>query len=347
MRKRYKVAIIGAGRIAGLLEEDPLRQKPCTHIGAYLHFPEHIEVVAVADINPQRLLYFSQKFNIPRTYTSHKKLLETEEGIDIVSITTWTNSHKEIFLDVVDYGVKAVWLEKPIAYTIEEGEEMLKAVKNKDIVVIVNHERRFSNKYRIIKEYLKKGIWGKPKFVYGNVLTKILNGYKKEVNGGSLLHDGTHLIDLLRYYFGEPEIISAKVEWLEEDKLVDKRVTAHLLFQENVYAFIETGGDREYFNFELDIQTEKARIVVGNIVEKVFISEPSRHYTGFKDLVEKPFPHYSPNNFFLEVVSTMIKLLDGEQVENPSTLYDGYMALKIISEIYKFATTKPIALLSK
>ena len=67
--RKYKTAIIGCGRVAWLLDNDPLiPEKPCSHAGAY-HADERIEISAAADINQDRLLAFSEQYGVNRTYT--------------------------------------------------------------------------------------------------------------------------------------------------------------------------------------------------------------------------------------------------------------------------------------
>ena len=64
--KLFKTGIIGCGRIGSLLEEDPLRGKPCTHAGGFSALPA-IRLSAGCDINPERL----QKLEIDGMYLSY------------------------------------------------------------------------------------------------------------------------------------------------------------------------------------------------------------------------------------------------------------------------------------
>ncbi|HEB72102.1 MAG TPA: hypothetical protein ENI77_05720, partial [Nitrospirae bacterium] len=80
-KKKYAVAIAGLGRIASLLEDDPLRGKPATHAGAY-HAHPSTKIVAGCDIDPDRLTKFGARWGVSRLYDDYRKMLD-KERIDI------------------------------------------------------------------------------------------------------------------------------------------------------------------------------------------------------------------------------------------------------------------------
>ncbi|MBI5893028.1 MAG: Gfo/Idh/MocA family oxidoreductase, partial [Deltaproteobacteria bacterium] len=84
MKKRYKAAIIGCGRVAWQLELDPLEAKPCSHMGGYLGLG-NIDIIAGADINEDNLNAFGKAYNISNLYIDYKDMLN-EEMPDVVSI---------------------------------------------------------------------------------------------------------------------------------------------------------------------------------------------------------------------------------------------------------------------
>lgn len=179
----YKVGIIGLGRIGLLLETDPLREKPCSHVGAFTLFPE-CEIVAVCDLNES---YLSGLPHISKEetkfYVYYEKMME-ENDLDIVSVATPTETHAEIVMKVATYMPKLIWCEKPIATNLKDAEAMIDTCKRYGVKLAINHTRRWHPLYQHVKELLVRGEIG------GNVETV---GYFS----GDAVNDGVHMFDLL------------------------------------------------------------------------------------------------------------------------------------------------------
>ncbi len=145
MKDRLKIAIIGAGIMGNL------------HARTYstLH---NIDLVAVCDIdklNCEKLAgLYETKF-----YSDYKKLL-LEESLDGVSITVPTLLHKEVALACIDQGIN-ILIEKPLAGSVEEANQIVKAAYKKAVILGVGHIERFNPVIAKLKELIKEGIFGK------------------------------------------------------------------------------------------------------------------------------------------------------------------------------------------
>ena len=95
---KYKVGLIGCGRVGSLLEDDPLREKPATHAAAFHRHPK-TEIVAGCDIDGSRLKQFGAKWGIPDSslYADYREMLRREK-LDIVSVASWTETHYDIVM---------------------------------------------------------------------------------------------------------------------------------------------------------------------------------------------------------------------------------------------------------
>ena len=114
--KKYKIGIIGSGRIAGLLEDDPLRGHPCTHIGGY-QAVSGCEVVACCSNREDHVAYFAERFSVPRQYVDYREML-AKEKLDIVSVATYAPSHCEIVCAAAKKKVKGIFCEKAMASSL-------------------------------------------------------------------------------------------------------------------------------------------------------------------------------------------------------------------------------------
>ena len=96
---------------------------------------------AVADVDKEKVKEISGKYNV-EGYVNYREMLEKEK-LDLVSVVVPTNKHREVSLDVINKGVNLL-IEKPIANTVEEGVEIIKNAKKKNVKLLIGHIERFN-----------------------------------------------------------------------------------------------------------------------------------------------------------------------------------------------------------
>ncbi len=328
-----EIALIGCGRIGFLLEEDPLRYKPCTHFGGAAS--AGMAVTCACDINRERLDTFADTAGVPGTglYTDYRSLLD-EKKPELVIIATWTDSHDRIAVDAARSGARVIVLEKPVSWNLGKTRAMLKQCERAGATLIVNHERRYDSRYRTLKRLVRDGTIGPVKSVRASMLTGGHRGDSALTGGGGpLLQDGTHLVDIIRYLFGDIRSVRGRFARGSTRGFEDHAV-AWMDTVSGIEIFLEAGGNRDYFVFELDISGTRGTIVIGNGYERLFLSEKSRYYTGFKDLVEKEYPLHERNNCFTELYREASDILKGSGAPVASTGLDGYRALEAVHAVY-------------
>ena len=338
--KRHEAALIGCGRIGFILEEDPLRNKPCTHFGGASS--AGIKITSACDINPERLSMFGEKAGIPanRRYTDYRKLLKDEKP-ELVIIATWTGSHAGIAVDAIESGVKAIVLEKPVAPSLKLARLITEAAAGHGCEVFINHERRFDSRYMKVRDLILKGEIGRVLTVNARVLTGRYRGESHvSEGGGPLLHDGTHLVDIVRFFFGEITSVKGNFERFERKSGFEDYAAAWLRTETGVNVFLEAGGGRKYFLFEIEIWGTEGKIIIGNGYNRLYSSKKSELYSGFRDITEREFPSFKRNSCFTELYKNVKKSLDGKDFVNSSMAADGYRALEIIHAVYLSAGKK-------
>lgn len=331
-----KVGIIGCGRIGSLLEDDPLRDKPCTHAGGFHSLPS-TRIVAACDSDPERLTTFGKRWGVTALYSDHRELLK-HESLDIVSISAWTRTHSELALACARAGVKGVLCEKPIALTVKEGAKMVRAFKRHGIPLVINHERRFEPFYKLAQKLILQGKIGDIRTIIGNTLSANPGkGRVEQFGGGPLFHDGTHLVDLLHFFGGPIAWVMGHEHRPHGKQFIEETACAMLQFKSGAMGYIEGGGGRRYFNFELDIQGTQGRLLIGNAGRELYVTKKSRRFTGFQELERVPFPepkkYESPFTGAVRDLAACIR----QGKPSRSSGEDGLMALKIISAIYDSA----------
>src|SRR5690606_3517375 len=127
------------------------------HLTGYKANPD-AEVVAVADVNPDRARSVADEWDASRSYGDPAELFVDPE-VDAVSICTWNNSHAPLALAAIEAG-KHVLIEKPMSVTVAEAEQVQAAAEKHDRIVQVGFVRRHSPNAQVLKTFIDAGDLG-------------------------------------------------------------------------------------------------------------------------------------------------------------------------------------------
>lgn len=189
--KKVRFGIIGAGGIAD-------RRVLPAMLNA-----KNAEIMAVMEINAEQAEKLRQKYNAKYAYTNEEELLKNPE-IDAVYIASPVVFHARQAKLAADYG-KHVLLEKPIAMTTEEGEDVLRYCQEKGIKIAAGFMMRFGAHIMNMKKAVQEGKIGQVVSGYAQFtlwLPKEEGNWrqvKAKSGGGALMDMGVHCIDLMEY----------------------------------------------------------------------------------------------------------------------------------------------------
>jgi len=191
-------AIIGCGRISP------------NHIAAALE--NKLEIVALCDIDEAKMDDTIKNFNLPsdiKKYQDYKEMLQIEKP-ELVAICTESGKHGQIALECLDAGSNLI-IEKPIALSLEEADRIIEKAKEKNIKVSACHQNRFNKSVQKIREAVEADRFGR--LMYGTAHIRWNRGedyYTQapwrgtwEQDGGALMNQCIHNIDLLRWMMGD------------------------------------------------------------------------------------------------------------------------------------------------
>ena len=195
-----RYALIGCGRIS------------TNHIKAALN--NQLEIVAVCDIEPSHMEEVLAKHGLEQDtsiarYTDYKKMLE-ESKPELVSIATESGSHARIALDAIDLGIPVI-IEKPMAMSMADAEEIIRRSKEKGVKVSACHQNRFNVAVQKMRRALEAGRFGTLSHGSIHVRWNRNKAYYDQApwrgtwaeDGGTLMNQCIHGIDLLRWTFGD------------------------------------------------------------------------------------------------------------------------------------------------
>ncbi len=318
---RIPCAIIGLGRIGSLLESDPLREKPCTHAGAIVDNP-HCRLVGGYDIDPVRRTQFSETWKVPTDFPSAEAMLDTLQP-EIVHIATHPDSHAFYVELAVQKNVKVVVCEKPLADSMGHAHRIVRLHRSKKTKVLVNHERRYSLDYLYAQKQIRAHTYGKLLSIYGRLYfgrtTSLAN---------QMLHDGTHLVDIISFLVESP-LKRPTVE----GNLHRKKGTAFIHTKSVKGAIpicVEVGAERDHLVFELVLSFTGGRIEIGNGIYREYGSKESPYYKGYRSLLPQEAPVFRETGYFRNMMADAVACaLD--PTRNPvSSAVDGAEALRFI-----------------
>ena len=195
-----KYALIRCGRIA------------TNHVTAAVN--NNMEIVAVCDIVPEKMEAILKKHGLVddksiKRYTDYKKMIEENE-LELVSIATESGKHASIALDVIDAGINVI-IEKPMAMNIADAEEIIKRAAERNVKVSACHQNRFNVAIQEVRKAIEGERFGKLSHASINVRWNRNKGYYDqapwrgtwEEDGGCLMNQCIHGIDLLRWMMGD------------------------------------------------------------------------------------------------------------------------------------------------
>lgn len=195
-----KYALIGCGRIA------------TNHVKAVLNNQlEFIAACDIVEINIENLLakHELQNDTSIKRYTDYKKMI-AENELDLISIATESGLHAEIALYCIEHGIHVI-IEKPMAMSMKDADEIIRLSEEKHIKVAACHQNRFNIAVQEMRRALEAGRFGKLSHGSIHVRWNRNEGYYTQASwrgkwasdGGALMNQCIHGIDLLRWMLGD------------------------------------------------------------------------------------------------------------------------------------------------
>lgn len=191
-------ALIGASRIASSYMIDAMRSQ------------DGASIRSVLSSDAARGEVYAREHDIPHSFTDLDNLL-ADDGVDAVYISTTNEKHHAQALAAIAAG-KHVLCEKPLAMTLEEAGEMVRAARKKGVVFATNHHLRNAGSHLAIRKLIASGRIGKvlsARVFHAVNLPEALRGWRinDAAAGGGVIPDITvHDADTIRFHLGEDPV---------------------------------------------------------------------------------------------------------------------------------------------
>ncbi len=232
----YRTAIIGCGGVSR------------AHFHGYHHHPQ-TQLVAIAEIDEQKLEEAGQANGVDRLYTDYRELLERERP-DFVSVCTTAPPHRDITVGCAEAGVH-VLCEKPMATNLAEADDMIESCDRAGVRLAINHQQRCSPQLKKVKELIEQGHIGE--------LRAVQDRGKNRQGGYEMMETGTHMFDSMQFFAGgvrsvyghlstggsdtRPEDITTSLEvdprYRDIGPVAGDNIVAHFAFESGVVGWAE------------------------------------------------------------------------------------------------------------
>lgn len=271
--KKLKIALLGCGRIS------------YKHIEAIANNHEEAELTAVSDVDVEKMdrlaIAFQQlqsRYAInPKEvakYQDYHEMLK-KESIDIVTIATESGYHAIHAVDCLNAD-KHILVEKPMALSIEDADRMITLAKEKKKKICVSHQNRFNPPIQKLRRAIEEGRFGRLINGTARILwTRDDNYYKqapwrgtKALDGGTLMNQCIHNIDLLQWMMGaEIERIHAERDTFLRDIEMEDFGAILIRFKNRAIGIVEGSACIYPKNLEetLSIFGERGTVVIGGL----------------------------------------------------------------------------------
>tara|TARA_B100000989_G_C19532446_1_gene470865 strand:- start:4058 stop:5116 length:1059 start_codon:yes stop_codon:yes gene_type:complete len=307
------------------------------------------KLVAVCDVELKKAKRLAKKYNVP--FFKDMDEMMTEVDIDVIVVLTPSGNHASNVINLAKYE-KDIVVEKPMALTIEDADEMIKACNENNCKLFVVKQNRFNLPVIKLREAVEQNRLGK--IFLGTVRIRWARhqSYYDQDNwrgtwkmdGGVLTNQASHHVDLLEWMLGEVESVLAKSITALADIEVEDTAAVILKFKSGALGIIEatTASRPNDLEGSLSLMGDKGSVVIeGFSVNKIKTWSFKDMKKSDEDILDN-FSENPPNvygfghkSYYENVVSCI-----NNGTPNKVDGAEGRKSLELINAIYEAIETR-------
>ena len=347
---KIRYALIGCGRIAP------------NHIAACMNNADDLELCAVCDPVEERMeevlkpLAQEERAKV-RRYADYREMLQQEQP-ELCAIATESGRHAAIGLDVLRAGSNVI-IEKPIALSIEDAKALIAEAEKHGLRLCACHQNRFNKSIQKIRSAVEEGRFGR--MLHGAAHIRWNRGpsyYEQarwrgtwEQDGGALMNQCIHNIDLLRWMMGdEVTEVMAYTDNLQHDYIQAEDLGMALVkFANGSYGLIEGTTNIYPHNLEetLYLFGETGTVKAGGKSVNIIEEWDFRDGRGDPAAIKQHYGENPPNVYGFGHTPLYADVIDAIRTGRAPYVdgYAGLRALEMVLAIYKSAAEhRPVQL---
>ncbi|MDC1382742.1 Gfo/Idh/MocA family oxidoreductase [Candidatus Puniceispirillum sp.] len=297
MKPIYNVLIIGCGRIAGGFDEERrVTDWPLTHAGAYLRHGQ-FQLAGCVEPNAERRLGFIKRWNVEQGFSSIKELEKSDKKFDVISICSPSSQHMSDLDAAINMRPSIIFCEKPLTTNVNFSREIIERCSCLEIMLVVNHTRRWDPTVNRFAQDFRTEKWGKIKSATAT--------YNK-----GLLNNGSHMIDLIADLLGPVEAMFAGPPIF--DAIDSDPSISGFLRCGSVLVSLNCGDASDFSVFELEIVSERSIVRMQNGGQSWTVREivASPFFEGYKILGKPKSLKGKVHHSMLLAVADIVRVLE-------------------------------------
>jgi predicted dehydrogenase len=340
MMEKLKIGIVGS-KFAAMLHAESYKR--CSSV--------HMHSTAAID----NLEEFADQYQIPNRYSDYREMFEKED-LDLVSVCVPNYLHRDVVIAAAEADKKAIICEKPLATSVEDGQEMVKMCRDRQVKLMYAEDWIFAPALIRAKEIIEEGGIGDILYVKAkethNGSHSVFAQQKKYCGGGSMIHLGIHPIGCLPWLTGQDitHVMGMITEGADKN-LLHKHYTGEdwaaslVIFENGMRGFVEGN----YITCGGMDDTVEIYGTEGNIHIDLTKGSPLMVYSrsGFEYAIEKAdFTHgwtrpavdeFMSLGYVNEITHFVDCVQHDKQPQKGTRGEDGIKALKVTFAIYESA----------
>ena len=338
MAKVLGVGFVGAGSISDL------------HAPGY-NEKSNSKIIAYTDVNAELAAVKAKKFGAETSYATVEQLLK-DDRIDVVDICIPTAYHAQVAIQAAEAG-KHIFVEKPMARTVKECDEINAATKRAGVKLMVDHDLMFFPPFVQCKKLITEGGVGRLiRMRAAHMAGHRYGGWRNDPNitGGGLLIEGlVHPLYLSRWFLGELEEVAAMTGKTDDVPKAEDVVTI-MLRSKDSWGTIDANlnGPPPLWDDHLEFVGTKGMLIANGAETQIIRGPPLMHYhdglwTMYREQTYEswPFPNeieWSYPKAFVYAEKEFLSSI-AENREPKVTGVDGRRLIQIVEACYESAKT--------
>lgn len=215
---------------------------------------------------------FQNHWGVPQAFANWTEADASDERWDVISICSPTSSHHADVMNALRAQPRLIFCEKPLAPTIAQAEEIVSSCAQSNVMLVVNHTRR----------------WAPDVIEFGAQLTNGQHGVPRAINATynkGILNNGSHMLDILSFWFGPLNLLTSGVamaDFWDNDPSIPALLTTPTGLNIN----INCSHAKDYSLFEIEIAMSKALIAMedGGLAWRIRQPHASFEFQGYQTL---------------------------------------------------------------
>lgn len=293
-----------------------------------------VELVALCDMNEEKLVTTAKAWGVPHTYTDFEAMIQNQE-LDAIAITSPSHLHTLQIAQALEQGLH-VFSEKPLGTTVEECRIAEAAVeKHPELVFMLGFMRRYDPSYAYARKMVVAGKIGKPILFRGysqdpETAIKGAIAYAGH-SGGQFIDMAVHDIDLARWFMAsDPKTIFAIGGCYAHPEFGQFKdgdnVSALMHLQNDSMAFLFAGRTAPHgYNVETEIVGTKGTLRIASVPQKNMVEILDEH--GVRKECSQDFIERFGEAYLNEMNEFISCINEGRKPE--VTVYDGTKCTEI------------------